>query len=125
MRNVMLTLDGVGHVCLEPGAAVVAVDAAGDDKPNAGSGGYGRGHEDQRDEATQLWHHRRCQSCCFLYLMVGWGVSAGQLKNIMASREDETAVTRERRSSFVVGAPSQFCPLAVRPLPSVKIKWCY
>ena len=44
-----LTLDGVGDVGLEPGAAVVAVDAAGDDKPATGcgdghDGGYGRGH---------------------------------------------------------------------------------
>jgi hypothetical protein len=48
----------VGDVGLEPGAAVVAVDAAGDDKPRrgcgCGHGGYGRGDEDQRDEAT---HH--------------------------------------------------------------------
>ena len=43
------TLDGVGDVGLEPGAAVVAVDAAGDDKPTTGcgdghDGGDCRGH---------------------------------------------------------------------------------
>jgi len=54
-------LDVVGDVGLEPGAAVVAVHAPGDDEPRLacagdGHGSHGRGSQEQRDEATQLRH---------------------------------------------------------------------
>jgi len=62
-RSEALTLDVVGDVGLEPGAAVVAVDAAGDDEPGLaaacnGDGSHGRGGQEQRDdEATTKLRH--------------------------------------------------------------------